>query len=132
MNSVPKLVVAALALVVAPVPTLGQSEDSPPTVADQLPDPAPSSGDLRLDDLRCFRIVEYLGRSATPEAQQSFGATAVFFMGKLMGRDPAFSLVTANAAYADVLMEMDAAAQYARCLAEFRAMGRSFTAEGGS
>ena len=94
--------------------------------------PAPRPGDSVFDDLKCFVLAGNPPQDATPDERQSFALVAVFFTGKLYGRDPEFSIAAAAATYKARLETMDFEAEFQRCVAEFDSVGAKLSAFGNS
>lgn len=80
-----------------------------------------------LADTRCLLVLESLSRKATQDQQkQQLAAFKVFYMGKLLSRNPAYKPQTYIPAHKSEIGAVKADVELKRCLAEVQAGIKTF------
>lgn len=120
------MIAASLALLLAPTAALGQDNPVP------VPPPvlAPSAGDVVRDDFICFIAMSAVGSQAPEDIQDSFKLVAMYFTGKLYGRDPELEMREVIASYSAEIERLDQQSELRRCLDEFQQVGTRLSAIG--
>lgn len=114
-----KLVFAATAFLAA-LPLAAQT----PPIAPKLVAPTNAKIALtRTDDLRCLLLVSELVGAGSAEQKEAGTKAALYFAGKLLGREPGLDLPTVAKTEIIAMEKMDRQAGYQRCGAELQLAG---------
>lgn len=84
----------------------------------------------RKDDLRCLLLVSELVGSGNAEQKESGTKAALYFAGKLLGREPGLDLSAAAKTEFAAMETMDRNAGFRRCGAELQLAGVKLQAAG--
>ena len=102
-------------------------------LAAQTTSAAPANATIaitRTDDLRCLLLVRELIGSGNAEQKESGTKAALYFAGKLLGREPGLDLSAAAMTEIVAMKTMDRQAGYRRCGAELQLAGVKLQAAG--
>ena len=84
----------------------------------------------RAEDLRCLLLVSELVGSGNAEQKESGTKAALYFAGKLLGREPGLDLTAAAKIEIVAMGTFDRQAGYQRCGAELKLTGEKLQAAG--
>lgn len=84
----------------------------------------------RTEDLRCLLLVSELIGTGTAEQKEAGTKAALYFAGKILGREPGLDLTAAAKTEIVAMEKIDRQAGYQRCGAELQLIGVKLQAAG--